>query len=221
MVLRNRLLSLLLRLTFFVLYVVATSPYIAQYDSVWLALCTFNVEMMFLMSIMMGFEIIFNFIDLVRHGMRGASAGPYMPFALPLTAFSIASGIFYFTSMLPRDAAPGGTFGIMFNVLLIVIPLLDYLLIDEKGTVSFSAVLVWQVYPILFHVFGYFRTLIWPDSGIYNGYMYALPFLNYSGPYIFWWSLMFFATTLGGGALLVVFGNILSGRYRNYDLRAD
>ena len=221
MAIRNRLAALLLRILLFGLYVSSLIPYVTAYDSFWLALCNFNVEMMLVMSIMVGFEIVFNLIDLIRHGMRGASAGPYMPFALPITGFAVVSGIFYFTSVLPVSAAPGGSMAIMMNVLLIVGPLFDFFVIDEKGTVPLSAVLMSQIYPILFHVFGYFRTVIWPDSPIYNGYMYALPFLNYFDAHIFWWSLMFFSVTTGIGCLLALLGNILAGKYRSYNLSRD
>lgn len=221
MVSRNRLASLLLRALLFALYCVAFGPYVSAYDNIWMALCNFNVEMMLVIVIMTGFEIVFNLIDLIRHGIFGASAGPYMPFALPMTAFSVLGGVFYFTSLLPRAAAPSDGFAIMFNVMLIVGPLLDFFLIDEKGTVSIAPVILWQVYPILFHVFGYFRTVIWPDVPIYNNYMYALPFLNYFDPFIVWFSVMFFGLTLGSGALLVLLGNVLSGKYRPYNFNRD
>ncbi|MBR1846830.1 MAG: hypothetical protein IJ787_03860 [Bacilli bacterium] len=213
--------ALLLRVIIFVLYLVSFGPYFSSFDGAWVALCNFNVEMMLAMIILTGFEIVFNFIDLIRHGIRGVAAGPYMPIALPLTSFAVLSGIFYFTSQLPVGAAPSGTMAVMFNVMLIVGPLFDFFLIDEKGTVPFFSVLMWQIYPILFHIFGYLRTVIWPSTAIYNDYMYSLPFLNYFGANIVGYSVMFFALTLGLGSLLVLIGNLLSGKYRTYNFRRD
>lgn len=177
-----------------------------------IALCTMSVEMAILGVTMVGFEIVFNLIDL-RNGIHGVAAGPYMPIALPIYAFCFISGVLYFTILLPAHAAPDNPVGILLHVTLILGSLADWLLLDEKGTVPFHCVLSSQLYPILFHAFGFFRTVIWPEDPIYNNYMYALPFLNYLGPNIFWYSVLFFAGTLLVPCLFVLFNNILAGKY--------
>lgn len=221
MVVRNRLVALLLRLTFFVLLWISYPVYVAGFESVWTAFCTLSVELGTVFLVMVGFELIFNLIDLFRHGIHGVAAGPYMPFALPITVFTVISGIFYFSTLLPNGDAPGGTFGIMLHVVLIAAPLIDWLFLDEKGTCPVFAVITWQIYPILFHIFGYFRTVIWPNDAIYRGNMYALPFLNYLDPFIVWKSIAFFAITLGGACLAVFLNDVLAGKFRPVKIQID
>lgn len=221
MVLRNRLIALLLRIAIFVLMVISLPVYMAYFETGWLAISTFSVELAIAYLILVGFEIIFNLIDLLRHGIHGVAAGPYMPIGMPITVFSIISGILYFSALLPNGAAPAGAMAILLHVVLIAGPLLDWLMLDEKGTVTISSTFSWQIYPVLFHIFGYFRTVIWPDDPIYRGNMYALPFLNYLDPNIVIKSIAFFAITLGGSVLAVLINEWLSGKYRRLTSQID
>lgn len=219
MVLRNRLLALLIRIAIFVFYVVSLGPYMAQFSSFWVALSTFSVEIGLIGTVMVGFEIIFNLIDL-RHGPRGVPAGPYMPMALPISVFCIIAGTLYFTALLPNNAAPTGTFAIILHVTLIIGPLIDWLMLDEKGTVRFANGFLAQLYPILYFIFGYFRTVIWPDIQIWNGNMYALPFLDYTGPNIVLYAALFFVLTLAANALAIFVNHLLAGRF-GFILKAE
>ena len=221
MVMRNRLVALLLRIVIFVMIVISLPVYMAYFETGWLAISTFSVELAIIYMVLVGFEIIFNLIDLLRHGIHGVAAGPYMPVGMPIMAFSIISGILYFSALLPNGAAPGGVMGIMLHVILIAGPLFDWLFLDEKGTVTISSSFSWQIYPVLFHIFGYFRTVIWPDDPIYRGNMYALPFLNYLDPHIVIKSIAFFAITLGGSVLMVLINELLSGKYRRFKSQID
>lgn len=212
MVLRNRLIALLLRVAIFVLYMASLGAYMAQFSSFWVALSTFSVEMGLVGSIMLGLEIIFNLIDL-RHGIHGVPAGPYMPMGLPINVFCVLAGVLYFAALLPNNAAPAGTFALLLHITLIIGPLIDWIFLDEKGTVRFVNGFVAQLYPILFFIFGYFRTVIWPDAPIYNGNMYALPFLDYTNPNIVGYAFAFFGMTLASVTLAIVLNNVFAGRY--------
>ena len=213
MVLRNRLIALLIRIALLVLYSFPVAAYMGEYSNPAVALATFSLQLMVILITMTGFEIVFNIIDLVRHGVHGVPAGPYMPIALPLNVFAIISGILYFSALLPSGAAPAGTYAIIFHVMVILGPLVDWVFLCEKGTVRFSNAFIAQLYPILYYIFGYFRTIIWDDTPIYNGNMYAYPFLDYLGPNIVLNTVLFFALTLGASALAVFLNNVLAGRY--------
>ena len=219
MVLRNRLIALLLRIAIFALYVTSLGIYVPQFGSFWVAMCSFSVEMGVVGMILVGLEIIFNLIDL-RHGIHGVPAGPYMPIGLPINVFCILSGVLYFTSLLPINAAPGGTYALLFHLTLIIGSLVDWILLDEKGTVRFINGFVAQLYPILFFIFAYFRTVIWPNVPVYNGFMYALPFLDYTDPNIVGHAFGFFGLTLGSVSLAIFINNILAGRY-GFILKAE
>ena len=220
MVLRNRLVALLIRIVIFALYCLALGPYIASFDSGWVAICTMGVEMGILGAIVVGFEIVFNLIDL-RHGVFGVAAGPYMPLALPIYAFCFLTGMTYFAVLLPTGAAPNGTFALILHATLLIGPLVDWIALDEKGTVPYFCGISCQLYPILFHVFGWFRTIIWPDTPIYNGNLYALPFLDYLQPNIVWFSIAFFATSVFTVYLFIFLNNVFTGKYRRVRLGED
>ena len=212
MVIRNRLVSVLLRIVIFGFLLSSLTVHVANYDNPALAFSTFTVQVGTIGIIVLGLEIIFNLIDL-RHGVLGVPAGLYMPIALPITVFCFLGGILYFATLLPSHAAPGGMYDILFHSVLLLGPLLDWIFLDEKGTVRYANAMLSQLYPILFFVFGYFRTIIWNDSPIYNGYMYALPFLDFTGPNIVLNAFLFFLMTLGSALAFVVVNNLLAGKY--------
>ena len=213
MIVRNRLIVLLVRVAIFTLYVVSLTRFLPEYASFWVAMSSFSVQMGIVGTVMVGLEIIYTVIDLIRHGLHGAAAGPHMRLALPITVFCVLAGIFHFTSAAPCNAAPTNSFSTFFHVVLILGPLVDWIALDEKGTVRFSGALTCQLYPILYFVFGYLRTLIWPDVYVWGGHLYALPFLDYSEPYIVGYAVAFFAITLGSNILAVFVNNVLAGKY--------
>ncbi len=220
MIIRNRIVSVLLRVTMFALYVFVLCEYLPYYDNFGLALSTFSLQIGLVVTVMVGLEIIYNLIDL-RRGIHGASAGPHMKFALPITVFCVLGGVFYFTALLPNNAAPGGLYPILFHVFLIVLPLLDWILLDEKGTVRYSGAITCQIYPILYFLFGYFRTLIWPNTVIYGTEAYALPFLAWNNPNIVGYAFAFFGITIGANLLAVFINSFLAGNYGFFRERWD
>ena len=212
MLVRNRLITLFVRIAIFALYVVSFIGYVGQYPGFWVAASTWSLQTGVAVMTMLALEIIYTLIDL-RHGIHGASAGPHMRLALPLTVFALLSGVFYFSTLRPCGSAPSDGYAVFFHVMVIVGPLIDWIALDEKGTVRYSDALFAQIYPILFFIFGYFRTLIWPSAAIYGNEMYSLPFLSFENPHLIGASIAFFACTLGGCAVAVFLNNLLAGRY--------
>lgn len=215
MIVRNRIVALLFRIAAFA--ILTTSFYFTwlDYPSFWAAISSFDNQMGVIMILTFGFVIVFNLIDL-RHGMHGMAACPYMPIALPLMAFSIVSGIFYFSYSLPLGAAPGGFFSLTFHVLLILAPLIEWLLFDLKGNVRYSTGFAFMIIPIFYYVFSYFRTIIWPESPVYASFVYAYPCLDFRYAHIVLASFIYFATLLGAVQLMVFLGNVFCGKYRRY-----
>lgn len=213
MILRNRLLALLIRLTIFVVYAASFGPYLAEFTSGWAGLGHFCVEIGIVGMVMMALEIVFNLIDLIRHGVFGVPAGPYMPIGLMANVFCVLAGTIYLTYLLPGGFAPVGTFAIVFNSALIVGPLVDWLLLEEKGTVRYAHVFNGMLFPILYHVFGYFRTLIWDQTPFYGSQMYAFPFLDYHNPHIVAASFAFFGVILAALLLSVFLNDVFAGKF--------
>lgn len=214
MVLRNRLIALLIRLTILILYMVSYGPYLAQFNSLWAGLGHFCVEIGLVAMIVMMLEVIFNLIDLIRHGVFGVPAGPYMPIGLITNVFAFLAGTIYLTYLMPGGYAPAGTFAIMFNATLLVGPLIDWLFLEEKGTVRFGLLFNGMLFPILYHIFGYFRTVIWDDAPIYGTHMYAFPFLDYTNnPHIVAASFAYFGVILAALMLVVFLNDVLAGKY--------
>ncbi|MCR5348119.1 MAG: hypothetical protein K6E59_00700 [Bacilli bacterium] len=220
MVLRNRLVAVLIRILLAVFYIYPLNGYLSEFPSYGVALSTFSVLLGIVLIVVTVLEIIFNLIDL-RHGVHGVPAGPYMPIALPVYAFSVLSGILYFAAQIPVGSAPFSTFGVFFHVMMIVGPLIDWIALDEKGTVRFAAGFTSQLYPILYFIFGYFRTLIWDESPIYGTHMYAYAFLDFTNPNIVWNAILFFAMTLGIVSLTIFSNNLFAGKYGLIRQRAD
>ena len=213
MIVRNRLVALLYRIAAFAVLTVAWYFYWGDFSSFWIAFSCFDVQIGLAMIVMFGFVVLFNLIDM-RHGIRGVAAYPYLPLALPLMSFSMAAGIVYFAYSLPAGCAPHDFFGYLFHVLLILAPLLEWILFDEKGTVRFSSGFTLMIIPIYYYVFGYFRTLIWPDTPIYGNHYYAYPCLDFMGKDIVLFTVLYFAILLGAVSLVIFLNNVFSGKYR-------
>ena len=213
MIVRNRIIALLFRLAAFALLLSSFHFYWGEFASFWTAMSCFDILMGLSLVITFGFVSIFNLIDL-RHGVHGVAAYPYMPAALPLFAFSVVAGVVYFSYSLPAGSAPYGFFPSLFHVLLILIPLVEWLFFDEKGTVRFSTGFTMMILPIFYYVFAYFRTLIWPNSPVYGSNMYAYPCLDFTTPNIVLFSFIYFALLLGAVTLMVFLNNVFSGKYR-------
>ena len=213
MVIRNRLAALIYRIIAFTGLVTVFQFYWANFDSFWEAISCFDVEIGVLVMTILGLEVLFNLIDL-RHGVHGMAAGSYMPISLPVTTFSTLSGILYFSYSIPSESAPVGTAAIIFHIILLVGPLFDWLFFSEKGSVRVSGAFTALIYPLWFFLFGYFRTVIWPNAPIHNGYMYAYPFLDFSGPYIVGYSILYFGVALLSVLFTIFLNNLLAGKFR-------
>jgi len=213
MIVRNRIIALLYRIAAFALLLTSFQFTLMEYSSFWTAMSGFDMLMGLMMVVMFGFVIVFNLIDL-RHGMHGMAAGPYMPIALPLMAFSMVAGIVYFAYVLPLGCAPNSFFSLVFHALLIIAPLIEWLLFDEKGTVRFSTGFAFMTLAIFYYVFGYFRTVIWPETPVYGTFVYAYPCLDFRNPHIVLASVIYFASLLGAVTLVIFLNNVFCGKYR-------
>ncbi len=213
MIVRNRIIALLYRLAAFALLMTSFHFYWKDFSSFWVALSGFDVQIGLIMNILFASVIVFNLIDL-RHGIHGMAACPYMPLALPLMSFSVVAGIAYFAYSIPTGSAPIGFFASIFHVLLIIAPLLEWLLFDEKGTVRHSTGFTLMIYPIFFYIFGYFRTIIWPGTPVYGSFMYAYPCLDFTGQIIVPYTIAYFALLLGTVQLAITLNNVFAGKYR-------
>ncbi len=213
MIVRNRIVALVFRSAAFALLLASFNFYWEGFSSFWTALSCFDVLIGLALIVMFGFTIVFNLIDL-RHGIHGVAAYPYMPLALPIMSFSMVAGIVYFAYCLPAGCAPYGAFASIFHVGLILAPLIEWLLFDEKGTVRFSTGFTLMIIPMFYYVFAYFRTLIWPDSPVYGQNMYAYPCLDFSTPNIVLFSFIYFVSLLAAVQLVIFLNNVLSGKYR-------
>ena len=214
MIVRNRVIALIFRIAAFALLVTSIQLYWPEYPSFWCAMSCFDFQVGMSLTIMFGFVIVFNLIDL-RFGMRGMAAGPYMPLALPLMSFSIVAGVMYFSYSIPTASAPVGIFPSIFHSLMIVLPLLEWLLFDEKGTVRRSTGFTIMIYPLFYYVFGYFRTLIWPDTPVYAAFEYAYPCLDFRTDMIVLWSFVYFGSLLAFLQLMIFLNDVFCGKYRS------
>ncbi len=213
MIVRNRVVALVYRIAAFALLMTSFQFYWVGFPSFWAALSCFDVQIGIVMISLFGFVTVFNLIDL-RHGIRGMAACPYMPIGLPLMAFSMIAGIVYFAYSIPTGSAPTGFFPSIFHVFLILAPLIEWLLFDEKGTVRYSTGFTFMIYPIFYYVFGYFRTLIWPNTPVFGKFEYAYPCLDFRTDQIVLWSFVYFALLLAGVQLVIFLNNVFCGKYR-------
>ena len=212
MVIRNRLLAVIFRIVFFFVLATAFSAYLSS-TYTWVALLEFEVQTALLYQIGLTIAILMNLLDL-RHGIHGIAAGAYMPFMLNISAFTFVSNVFYFAYSLPNGTEASNQAAIVFHALFMVIPTLEWLLFDIKGTVKWYSAFSSMLYPVLYVVFMGFRALIWPDAVLPNGTMYTYPFLKPGWDIFIWWAILSFFVVYGVCLAYIFFNNLLAGKYR-------
>ena len=216
MVIRNRLLSLTYRVMALAALVLLIVFYFRSSTAYYVALSYFGVLVSFLLALLFSLEIIFNAIDLKR-GVNGFPAGTNMHFALPIVCFSMEASLGYIISS--SFSGFGSWIEILFYVGLFLLPLGDWLMFDEKGTVPFYTAFTSQIVPIFYGIFSVFRAIIWPEAVLKNGEMYPYPFLDPHSGWFWPGCLIVFLCMLIFTLLIVFLNNLLSFKYRKARIR--
>ena len=213
MIVRNRLFAFFYRLSALASLVVLLVFYFKYYAPAWRLLSYFGPLASLLYCALLFFEVLFNAIDL-RRGIRGVPAGVYMPVALSITCFALEGAIGYFV-----DASLSGSFApfeIGFYAVLFALPLLDWMLFDEKGTVKLYNAFISQIVPIFYGVFAFFRAIIWPNNYLNGGSLYPYLFLDPHSPW-FWPGLaIVFLSLLGFSTLIFFLNSVFSNKYSKW-----
>lgn len=213
MVIRNRLIAFFYRLAALISSIALLVYYFQYFKPEWRLLSYFGTLASLVYVALLFFETLFNGIDL-RRGIKGIPAGFYMPVSLSVTCFVMEGALGYFINCF--IASNFNPFEIAFYSFMFLVPLLDWLLFDEKGTARIYGSFVSQIVPIFYAVFAYFRAIIWPNNFLYGNSLYPYPFLDPTSP-SFWPGLAIaFFSMLGFSTLIFVLNGILSNKYSRW-----
>lgn len=216
MVIRNRVASLIYRVLALVALLLLIVFYLSSSIPVYIAFSYFGVLVSLMLAGLLFFEIIFNAIDL-RRGVNGFPAGMNMHLSLSIVCFSMEASIGYLISSVFSGC--GSTIEILLYVALFALPLGDWLMFDEKGTVPFYTAFTSQIVPIFYGIFSVFRAIIWPEAPLMNGAMYPYPFLDPHSGWFWPGCIITFLCQLVFTLLIVFLNNLLSFKYRKAKIR--
>ena len=212
-VIRNRLIALLSRIAIFVVLFMALVWYWPLIGYEYTPICLFEIQVGIAYLFLMFLIIIFNVIDL-RHGISGVAAGAYMPIALAMTAYAILGGTLGLAYMLPVHGL-GSAQAVLYNALLIALPVVEWLLFEQKGTVKAYYGITWMVYPLFYMVFSVFRAVIWRENPLFSdGSMFAYSFFDYHDPLFVLWVVLSLVTNYCFGMLLILMNNALGRKFK-------
>lgn len=211
MVIRNRLIALLYRLAALAGMILALVYFLRENGPLWWAFCFYGPVAGFALILLLGGEIVDNAIDL-RHGVHGVAAGVYMPISLAVTSFCFEAFVIYLVVALPQNG--GATVSeTVFHFCLFLIPLADWVLFDEKGTVSIHVSLTWTAVPLFYLMFVFFRAQIWNGAPIRGESLYPYWFLEPSQDLIWLFAILFLGLMSAIQLLVVLLNNVMSGKY--------
>lgn len=216
MVIRNRIASLIYRIMALAALLLLIVFYFLSSIEPYVAVSYFGVLVSFMLAALFFLEIIFNAIDL-RRGKNGLPAGVNMHLALPIVCFCMEASFGHF--IFACFSGFGTLIEILFYVGLFLLPLADWLMFDEKGTVPFYTAFTSQIIPIFYGIFSVFRAIIWPQATLINGAMYPYPFLNPHSPWFWPGCIITFFCLLTFTLLIVFLNNLLSFKYRKARIR--
>jgi hypothetical protein len=207
MVIRSRFLSLTYRFLALAAILTIIVFYFRSDIPPWMALSYWSVLTSFLLCLLFFFELIFNFIDL-RRGPRGIPAGINMRLALPLICYSMQAGL----GNLILFFLYGGDslIEVILYLALFILPLFDWLLFDEKGTVPYYTAFTSQIVPIFYAIFSVFRAIIWPNNPLKDGSMYPYPFLDPHSSWFWPGCIICFLCLALFSCLMIFLNNLLS-----------
>lgn len=216
MVIRNRVISLSYRAMALAALLLLLVFYFRSPIESYVALSYFGVLVSFMLAALFFFEIIFNAIDL-RRGMNGLPAGVNMHLALSIVCFSMEASFGYFLTSF--FSGFGSSIEILFYISLFVLPLGDWLMFDEKGTVPFYTAFTSQIVPIFYGIFSVFRAIIWPEAVLKSGEMYPYLFLDPHSAWFWPGCIIVFLCLLCFSLLIIFLNNLLSFKYRKARIR--
>ena len=216
MLIRNRLISILVRILFFAVLMSVAMPYLVTRES-WAYFLEFETGLAIVYLAILVMMIVFNAIDL-RHGIHGIPAGFYMPLKLPLVAFLFMSNFFYFVYGLPTGYSSSSVASILFHAFFLAVPTLEWLLFDIKGTVKSRSAFSTMLYPVFWVIVIGFRALIWPNALLPNGSMYPYPFLKPGWDWFVLWAILSYVVLYLTVLLYILINNVLAGRFRRSDI---
>lgn len=212
LIVRNRLLALLYRLAGFAALVVGLWFYFQFPREAWDTMTHYGTWSGILMTAIFGMEIVFNAIDL-RHGIKGVAANFFLPITLCVIGYCLTSAIGYFAWTIYAEKGQAQVNEIVFHVILLVVPLLEWLLFEPKKRIPWYTGFFFLVFPIFYAVFIAFRPIIWPDAILSNGSLYPLAFLDPHNDlyflYLFLAALALYAVSMA----LILLTNLMAGAY--------
>ena len=216
MVIRNRILALTYRVLALAALILLIVYYFRSPIETYVALSYFGVLVSFIFAFLLFLEIIFNAISL-RKGANGIAAGVNMHFSLPVTCFAMEASIGHLIYCSIHGFGP--LIEILFYVGLFLLPLGDWLMFDEKGTVPFYVAFTSQIIPIFYGIFSVFRAIIWPNSPLIEGAMYPYSFLDPHSAWFWPGCIIAFLCFLAFTLLIILANNLLSFKYRKARIR--
>lgn len=228
MPIRNRLISLIYRIVVFgvaIYTLVLLFSFSYTETAPAQSLAFFGTEALILASVITGLEIIFNSVDLAKHGVNGVSAYVWMPITLAMVSFVLGDALCYaVTTPFFGGFGVGSDLlrSVMSHIVMPILVLVDYLLFDEKGTVKWTHPVYWLFYPVFYFAFAISSHFLFETD------YYPYPFLNNTqfldkGDFMAannGWNGVFLTLALLGlifiamGFLLVFLNNLLSGKYK-------
>lgn len=217
MIVRNRLLALLYRIGGLALAISAIIFWGRNTSSIGIhALCYVPTLLSIYSSIIFSLLIIVTAIDL-RKGFWGIASGLYMPLGMSLTFFSFLQLVLHLGYSLPTGGAFFSTGEVLSCVLLPIISIGEWLLFEEKGTIGFSILPAWYLFPSLYLMLVISRPSLWSNAPLLNGTPYPYSFMNFD-LFPIWQVFVHIgvATILiaGLGVGLIFLNNFLAGKYR-------
>lgn len=212
-IVRNRLVALLSRIAMFIGLVVVFSLYFIEMSPAWRGLCFFEIQAGLLYIVFLGFEVIFNMIDM-RHGIKGIAAGWSAPLMIMLTGYCFIGSALYFGYIIPIHEYLTLR-SILYNAFLIAVPLLNWLLFEIKGNVRSYYAYIALAYPLIYVIFSMFRAMIWPNNPLYTpDTMYIYHFFDPSHKSFPWAIWVAAAITIAFFLLLILINNLLARKWK-------
>ena len=212
-IVRNRLIALLTRLLFIAGLGTVCTLYFLEMSPAWRAFCFLEIQTCAVYLVVLLFELILNIVDM-KHGIHGMPAGFNVSFMLMLTGYCFMASLLYFGYIMPVHSYLTLR-SILFHSLLLVIPLLNWLLFEPKGSVRYYFSFISILYPMLFTIFSIFRAVIWPNDPLFTpNVMYIYHFLSPTEKCFPWTIWVAIASVIAFFFLLITFNNLLARKWR-------
>lgn len=231
MAIRNRIIPLIYRVAAFSLCVYALIVIFgvdATAAQPYRSLLYFGTQCTIATTVLLGFSIVFNFIDLLKHGPNGIAASSFMPLNLAVLSYLLSDTlIFIFDSRLGGDLITylnnnGNIPSILEHIIVPALFLFDWLLFQEKGSVKWTSGLFWIFYPGIYTLATIIAKEVWASNTYLYEFLNAYHFSSYENFFsgnggwngVAVYIVLFTALFEGMGSLLIFINKALAGRYR-------